>query len=175
MPAEPAISQCRIAVWEHQFLKSQGHLLFGEALLPLIADNDPGKVRCDENPRPRPRFLRRWCGALQSVRQRGLEATEYPPWSRDNAFAFLEDRCKLSERLPGFVVEHHGELFGRWRGAIEAGELELPFSVTHVGAHADLGLGDYGYIYLISNWSLRSRLTGFTRRLARVDSMMATG
>ncbi|MBV9488043.1 MAG: UPF0489 family protein [Frankiaceae bacterium] len=52
--------------------------------------------------------------------------------------------------MPGFVTENHGELFLRWREAIEAGMLVPPFHVTHVDAHADLGLGDAGYTYVLS-------------------------
>jgi hypothetical protein len=38
----------------------------------------------------------------------------------------------LTGRLPGLVVEHHGELFARWRDAIDAAILHAPFHVTHV-------------------------------------------
>ena len=54
--------------------------------------------------------------------------------------------------MPGFVVEHHANLFAQWRAAIEAGTLEVPFSVTHVDAHADLGLGDSGYEHLMTSF-----------------------
>ena len=52
--------------------------------------------------------------------------------------------------MPGVAVERHGEVFAHWRDAIDRGVLEPPFSVTHVDAHADLGLGDSGYIYLLT-------------------------
>lgn len=51
---------------------------------------------------------------------------------------------------PGFAVEHHGELFYCWRDAIDHGLIVPPFHVTHVDAHADLGLGDSGYVYLLT-------------------------
>jgi len=54
--------------------------------------------------------------------------------------------------VPGFVVEHHGDLFAQWRAAIEGGMLRVPFSVTHVDAHADLGLGDSGYEHLMTSF-----------------------
>ena len=73
------------------------------------------------------------------------------PWSIDAAMSFLEDRCGLSTPLPGAVVEHHGEMFGRWRDAIDAGHLPALFSVTHVDAHADLGLGDAAYVDMAAN------------------------
>ena len=84
-----------------------------------------------------------------------LDADEYPAWSLDETLDFLQTRCGLTGRLPGFVVEDHGELFYRWRDAIDAGVLRAPFHVTHVDAHADLGLGDYGYVHLMSDLLFR--------------------
>ncbi len=80
-----------------------------------------------------------------------LEAADYPPWPLAQVFSFLRERCGLDRRLPGFVVEHHGELFPLWRDAIDARRLTPPFHVTHVDAHADLGLGDSGYSYLMTS------------------------
>jgi hypothetical protein len=80
-----------------------------------------------------------------------LDAADFPPWPVEQAIAFLRERCGLDGRLPGFVVEHHGELFSLWRDAIDAGRLIPPFHVTHVDAHADLGLGDSGYSYLMTS------------------------
>lgn len=71
-------------------------------------------------------------------------------WPEDDALRFLCDRCGLRGPLPGFVTENHGELFFAWRSAIERGRLTPPFHVTHVDAHADLGLGDAGYVYLLN-------------------------
>jgi len=80
-----------------------------------------------------------------------LDGADFPPWRLEQVLAFLQDQCGLGEPLPGFVVENHGELFPRWREAIEAGQLKVPFHVTHVDAHADLGLGDSGYVYLMTS------------------------
>ena len=79
------------------------------------------------------------------------DPADYAPWTVEDSIAFLRDRCGLSSRLPGMAVEHHGELFFRWRDAIDAGTLTPPFHVTHLDAHADLGLGDSGFIYLMSS------------------------
>lgn len=84
-----------------------------------------------------------------------LDADQYPPWSVDETMAFLEDRCGLAGKLPGVVVEHHGDLFFEWRRAIQSGHFPLPFSVTHVDAHADLGAGDIGYKYLMTDLLFR--------------------
>jgi hypothetical protein len=63
---------------------------------------------------------------------------------------FLEGRCGLNGPLPGIVVEHHGELFERWRSMVEEARLVTPFHLTHVDAHADLGQGELCQEYLLS-------------------------
>lgn len=78
-----------------------------------------------------------------------LSADEYPPWPLDAAVAFLVDQCHLTEPRPGFVVEHHNELFYRWGEAMQAGRMTAPLEVVHVDAHADLGLGDASYAYVM--------------------------
>jgi hypothetical protein len=84
-----------------------------------------------------------------------LDAENFPAWSLEHALAFLTDRCGVTDARPGFAVEHHGELFTRWREAIDAGVLRAPFHVTHIDAHADLGLGDSGFIHLLSELVFR--------------------
>lgn len=79
-----------------------------------------------------------------------LDATDFPAWSVEDAIRFLKERCGLADRLPGWAVEQHAEVFDRWHAGIERGILEPPFSVTHVDAHADLGLGDYAYKYVMT-------------------------
>jgi hypothetical protein len=68
-----------------------------------------------------------------------LDAEEYPPWTVRESVDFLRSRCGLTGPLPGAVVENHGELFFRWRDAIDAGKLAPPFHVTHVDGHAFRG------------------------------------
>lgn len=80
-----------------------------------------------------------------------LDAQEFPPWSLADTIDFLRTRRGLRHPLPGVVIEHHSELFWKWRDAVEAGMLTSPFHVTHVDAHADLGLGDSGYVYLMTD------------------------
>lgn len=79
-----------------------------------------------------------------------LDAEVHPPWDVTKVLSFLRCNCRLSGPLPGFAVEHHGDLFFRWRDAIERGLLVPPFHVTHVDAHADLGTGDCGFDYLLT-------------------------
>jgi hypothetical protein len=80
-----------------------------------------------------------------------LDDEEFPAWDMQEALSFLEERCGLDAPLPGFVVENHGELFRAWRRAIDAGLISVPFEITHADAHADLGLGDSGYMYLMTD------------------------
>lgn len=80
-----------------------------------------------------------------------LDPVDYTPWPVTDALSWLRDRCHLSGPLPGWSVEHHVEVFDRWRDAIDVGVLRHPFHVTHVDAHADLGLGASGYVHLLSD------------------------
>ncbi|SRR6266567_1123100 len=63
---------------------------------------------------------------------------------------FLEQRCHLNKdnKIPGKVFVEHEEAFRVWRRWIIDGTLTSPFRVFHVDAHADLGLGDSGWVYL---------------------------
>lgn len=79
-----------------------------------------------------------------------LSSDEYDVWSIDTALEFLASHCGLTGRLPGCAVERHDEVFFKWRNAIGAGALTRRFHVTHVDAHADLGAGDNGYNYLLT-------------------------
>jgi hypothetical protein len=78
------------------------------------------------------------------------EPDEYEVWATDDALTFLRDQCGLTGRRPGMVTRNHGEVFPLWRDAIADGSLTAPFHVTHIDAHADLGLGDSGYLYLLT-------------------------
>jgi len=68
----------------------------------------------------------------------------------DDALSYLEDHLGLRAPMPGFVVEHHGELFSLWRRAIAKGALVAPFHLVHLDAHADLGFGETGHKYLLT-------------------------
>jgi hypothetical protein len=101
-----------------------------------------------------------------------LEAGDHSVWPMARAMSFLRERCLLDGPRPGFAVEHHGEVFERWRGAIDAGILEPPFHVTHVDAHADLGLGEGGWVHLLTEvptLPLDRRPSASALRLADAD------
>lgn len=88
-----------------------------------------------------------------------------PPWaarmpsdavqwlaSESDVRRFLESQCGLShERRPlARCVRKHDDAFDTWKDWLAGGTLTAPFQVVHVDAHADLGLGDAGYIYLLT-------------------------
>lgn len=64
---------------------------------------------------------------------------------------FLEQRCLLTYRtkLPGAEFRDHDEAFSIWKRWIDNGTIVAPFEVVHVDAHADMGMGDSGYLYLM--------------------------
>ncbi len=75
------------------------------------------------------------------------------PWAESDVRAFLEDRCGLSRKrpLPGAIFETHDGALGFWKARMDAGELRSPFHVTHIDAHADLGIGKPGPAYVLEN------------------------
>lgn len=79
-----------------------------------------------------------------------LDDHDYRVWSPEAAIAFLVDRCRLTEPLPGWAVERHGEAFDLWGRAIAQGAISAPFSLTHVDAHADLGLGEAVHVEIMT-------------------------
>lgn len=87
-----------------------------------------------------------WCEAGKR-----LSSDEYRTWSETEIRSFLEGACGLrsTNRIPGRIVDHHHEVFHIWRDLVESGEVETPFEVVHPDSHADLGLGDPGWVYLM--------------------------
>lgn len=89
----------------------------------------------------------------------GLFRTPEPPEDHESQCAsvedvrfFLEQQCGLSvsKRLLGAEVITHDAAFDTWARWIDAGTIDVPFAVIHVDAHADMGMGDAGWAYLMS-------------------------
>jgi len=80
-----------------------------------------------------------------------LDEKEYVSWKKEKFIEFLEKNCNLSKnnKIKGRIVKKHHEAFYFWRELIEKNELKTPFEVIHIDAHADLGLGDYSYKYIM--------------------------
>jgi UPF0489 domain len=83
---------------------------------------------------------------------RRLSSTEYTCATADEVEDFLERQCGLSKErpIPGRFCQDHDEAFDTWKDWIRTGRIEAPFDVAHVDAHADMGLGDPSWTYLLA-------------------------
>jgi hypothetical protein len=93
---------------------------------------------------------------------RRIDSKAFHPWSQRSVRKFLSKNCGIHQdrRIPGRIVEHHFEAFTFWREMIEAGRLKPPFELFHIDAHSDLGLGDGGWVYLMTevlHWPVSQR------------------
>lgn len=77
----------------------------------------------------------------------------HEPWNESKIRDFLEDQCCLdkSNPIPGRIFETHDQALDFWEEQIKAGKLSVPFDVTHVDAHSDLGIGYPGPDYVLHN------------------------
>jgi len=75
------------------------------------------------------------------------------PWEPEAVEAFLERNLGLRKDrpIPGIVTETHDGALAFWKARMEAGALNTPFSVVHVDAHADLGIGKPGPGFVLNN------------------------
>lgn len=73
-----------------------------------------------------------------------LPAAQFQVWSTDRVRDFVQVRCGLraGSKVRGQLVKYHHELFDVWKSLISAGMLTIPFHLTHVDSHADMGMGD---------------------------------
>lgn len=83
-----------------------------------------------------------------------LSAEQALPWGKEKVIIFLEKNCVLSkkQKIKGKIFTHHHEVFFELRELIKLRELEVPFALNHIDAHADLGLGvnDGSSIYIMT-------------------------
>lgn len=73
-------------------------------------------------------------------------AQGHDPWSESAVRQFLEQNVGISRDKPvrGRIFETHDKALLYWRELIEKGSLKPAFSVTHIDAHSDLGIGKPG-------------------------------
>jgi hypothetical protein len=74
----------------------------------------------------------------------------YKPWTEMEVRAFLEEQCRLSTslRIPGRFVVHHDGAFDYWQDLVAKYQTQI--ALTHVDAHADLGMGDASWVHVVS-------------------------
>ena len=68
------------------------------------------------------------------------------PWNEAEVVDYLERRLGLdaAHPVPGVITETHDGAIAFWKDRMERGLLSRPFSVVHIDAHADLGIGKPG-------------------------------
>ena len=73
-------------------------------------------------------------------------------WPEHAVVSFLENGLGLDRNrpIPGCITETHDGALAFWRDRMAAGALQKPFSVVHVDAHADLGIGRPGPGYVLN-------------------------
>jgi hypothetical protein len=84
--------------------------------------------------------------------RRRLPASRFSCSAPEDVEAFLEKQCGLSrtKKIPGRLCVDHDEAFDTWKEWIGNGLIQAPFDVDHVDAHADHGLGDPSWTYLLT-------------------------
>ena len=77
----------------------------------------------------------------------------HEPWSEADVRRFLEKNCGLNrdEPISGRSFETHDGALLFWEELIEAGKLTVPFEVTHIDAHSDLGIGKPGPGFVLNS------------------------
>lgn len=80
-----------------------------------------------------------------------LDGARYSVWEPEAVREWLHERALLTANAPlaGCIASHHDEAFRWWQRLIADGRLRVPFEVVHVDAHADLGIGDDGFVEII--------------------------
>ena len=76
----------------------------------------------------------------------------HEPWEKQRVSDFLEQNCGLSKekKIKGRIFETHDKALIFWQELMKKGLLSAPFSVTHIDAHSDLGIGDPGPGFVLS-------------------------
>ncbi len=92
------------------------------------------------------------CCPLAAKGERPLDLCA-APWTEDDVVSFLENGLGLdrSRPIPGRITETHDGALTFWKEQADAGRLSRPFSVVHVDAHADLGIGRPGPGFVLNN------------------------
>lgn len=80
-----------------------------------------------------------------------LPSDEYRPWSPTEVRHFMEGALGLSpeRKLPAILCVGHDETLYHCEELIKDGRLGKPFELVHVDAHADMGLGDNGWVEVL--------------------------
>lgn len=85
-----------------------------------------------------------------------LSSEEYIPWKKEDVEHFLENNCGLNKKrkVKGQIFDEHMEVFAFLYNRIQLQQLNKPFEIVHIDAHADLGLGfgDTSWLYIFNEF-----------------------
>lgn len=86
-------------------------------------------------------FLASCCPLAEPGSRPALSGHE--PWEADRVTDYLAAHCGLSAEHPcrGRIFTTHDGALRFWRERIDDGTLTVPFTVVHIDAHSDLGIG----------------------------------
>lgn len=102
-------------------------------------------------------FLDRTAHRPRSLVRR-QSSKSFKPWSEQALRDFLETQCGLvkGQQIEGRFGTHHDAAFDYWHSLISASEPESQIELTHIDAHADLGMGDSSWLDIMENVLLLS-------------------
>ncbi len=77
----------------------------------------------------------------------------HEPWPEGRVRCFLERNCGLTQKRPtrGRVFLTHDSALQFWAELIDSGLLTVPFHLTHIDAHSDLGIGSPGPGFVLNS------------------------
>ena len=89
-------------------------------------------------------FLADCCPLAEKGKRPASDAAK--PWDEAAVADYLERHLGLdaAHPIPGMISETHDGAIAFWKDRMDRGLLSRPFSVVHVDAHADLGIGKPG-------------------------------
>ena len=75
------------------------------------------------------------------------------PWTEQAVESYLVEHLGLdaAHPIPGVITDTHDKALSFWRFCLGNGILQKPFSVVHVDAHSDLGIGKPGPGFVLNN------------------------
>ena len=96
-------------------------------------------------------FLTDCCPCAEKGRRPDAACAQ--PWTEEAVVSYLEHHLGLSalHPIPGIIMETHDCALRYWKDRMDCGALSKPFSVVHVDAHADLGIGKPGPGFVLNN------------------------
>lgn len=100
-----------------------------------------------------------------------IELDEIKVWDEGKLRNFLEVNCGLSKsnKIKGFIVDTHEEVFYVWRDLIKKGHIIAPFDVIHIDAHDDTGWPNLELLQTYMGYDKKYRILGENKILGKVN------